>query len=243
MKMSKYSTFFKLKQQIQKYFKLILLVGAILLFFTTPARNLLDREILSDSLQKLGIWAVPAFISTYVLVAVLGLPITVHTLAGGFVFGLAWGTVWSTLSATLGAVGAFYLTRYVFQDWAIANFGRHKLLAKFNRAFASIDESPNRSTATDREDRNSFNLILALRLAPIAPFNLINFLLALTPINLKIYTFATFIGVIPGTIAYTWLGSAGKTALQDGDRLQFGFAAIFLVFLSLLPLWLKRWRF
>jgi uncharacterized membrane protein YdjX (TVP38/TMEM64 family) len=238
--MSKYPVSSKLKQLIQKYFKLILLIGAIILFFTTPARNLLDREILSDSLQKLGIWAVPAFISTYVLVTVLGLPITVHTLAGGFVFGLAWGTVWSTLSATLGAVGAFYLTRYVFQDWAIANFGRHKLLTKFNQAF-TIDENPTRSTATDQDNRNPFNLILALRLAPIAPFNLINFLLALTPINLKIYTFATFIGVIPGTIAYTWLGSAGKTALQDGDRLQFGLATSFLVFLSLLPLWLKRW--
>jgi uncharacterized membrane protein YdjX (TVP38/TMEM64 family) len=236
--MSKYPILFKLKQQIINNFKPILLVGIIILFFTTPARNLLDREILTDYLQRIGIWAVPAFISTYVLVAVLGLPITIHTLVGGYVFGLWWGTVWSALSATLGAIGAFYLTRSVFQDWAIANFGQHKLLKKFDRAFASTDE--NQTAAVDLKQRNAFNLILALRLAPIAPFNLINFLLALTPINFKVYTFATFIGVIPGTIAYTWLGAAGKTALQDGDRLQFGLAASFLVFLSLLPLWFKR---
>jgi uncharacterized membrane protein YdjX (TVP38/TMEM64 family) len=238
--MSKPPTLSKLKQQIGRYSKPILLVAVIILFFTTPARNLLDREILTDYLQKLGIWAVPAFVATYVLVAVLGLPITIHTLAGGYVFGLVWGTVWSILSATLGAIGAFYLTRYVFQDWAIANFGQHKLLKKFDRVFTSIDENQILATATAKKQRNAFNLILALRLAPIAPFNLINFLLALTPVSFNVYTLATFIGVIPGTIAYTWLGAAGKTALQDGDRLQFGLAASFLVFLSLLPLWFKR---
>jgi uncharacterized membrane protein YdjX (TVP38/TMEM64 family) len=238
--MSSHPILSKLKQQISKYFKPILLVGVILLFFSTPARNLLDREILTDYLQRLGIWAVPTFIFTYVLVAVLGLPITIHTLAGGVVFGLVWGTVWSILSATLGAVGAFYLTRYVFRDWAIANFGQHKLLKKFDRSLASTNENLTLATATAQKPRNAFNLILALRLAPIAPFNLINFFLALTPIHFKVYTFATFIGIIPGTIAYTWLGAAGKTALQDGDRLQFGLAASFLVFLSLLPLCFKR---
>ncbi|MEM7716719.1 MAG: hypothetical protein AAF349_24690 [Cyanobacteria bacterium P01_A01_bin.68] len=96
-----------------------------MLFFATPLRNLLNQEILSFWLQRLGIWAVPLFISTYVLVTVLGLPITIHTLTGGVVFGLGWGTLWSTLAATLGAVGAFCLTRYLFQDWALAKFGQH----------------------------------------------------------------------------------------------------------------------
>jgi uncharacterized membrane protein YdjX (TVP38/TMEM64 family) len=156
----------------------------------------------------------------------LGLPITIHTLAGGVVFGLVWGTIWSTLAATLGAIAALVVTRYVFKDWATATFGTHKLLARFER---SIDQNP-------------FNLVLTLRFAPIAPFNLINFLLALTAIDLKVYSFATFIGVIPGTIAYTWLVFSGKAALQGSDRLQFVLASIFLVLLSVLPLAMKRWR-
>lgn len=202
------------------------MLGAVLLFFLTPLRDLLNQDFLSAYLQDLGIWAVPLFISTYILVAVLGLPITIHTLAGGVVFGLIWGTVWSTLAATLGAMGAFSLTRYLFQDWAIATFSKHKLLAKMNQSFS----------------QNPFNLVLTLRFTPIAPFNLINFLLALTPINLKVYTFATFIGVIPGTIAYTWLGASGKNAFQEGDFLQLICASIFLVFLSISPLWFNHWR-
>ena len=211
----------------KKYFKIILLLGAISLFFITPARNLLDRQILADYLQALGIWTVPIFIFTYVILAVLGLPIVIHTLAGGVVFGLVWGTIWSAIAATLGAVGAFYLTRYVFRDWAISKFGKHKLLAKFDRSMES----------------NAFELVLALRFTPIAPFNIINFLLALTPIKIDTYTIATFIGVIPGSIAYTWLGTSGKIAFQDGDRLQFICASIFLVILSISPILYKRWRF
>jgi uncharacterized membrane protein YdjX (TVP38/TMEM64 family) len=219
-------TIHNFKDRLKKYFKIILLLGAILLFFITPARNLLDRQVLTDYLQALGIWTVPIFISTYVILAILGLPIVVHTLAGGVVFGLVWGTIWSAIAATLGAVGAFYLTRYVFRDWAIAKFGNHKILKKID---VSIEN-------------NAFELVLALRFTPIAPFNIINFLLALTSVKVDTYTIATFIGVIPGSIAYTWLGSSGKIAFQDGDLLQFICASGFLVILSVLPILYKRWR-
>jgi uncharacterized membrane protein YdjX (TVP38/TMEM64 family) len=64
--------------------------------------------------------------------------------------------------------------------------------------------------------------------------------LALTPINLRTYSLATFLGVIPGTIAYTWLRFSGKTALQEKDYLQCILASLLLVLLSLLPLWWKR---
>ncbi|WP_223278556.1 TVP38/TMEM64 family protein [Nostoc sp. 'Peltigera membranacea cyanobiont' 232] len=146
-----------LKHLLRKNFQILLLLGAILLFFTTPLRNLLNQEILSVWLQRLGIWAVPLFISTYVLVTVLGLPITIHTLTGGVAFGLGWGSLWSTLAATLGAVGAFCLTRYLFRDWATAKFAQNKLLEKWHKAL----------------ERNPFSLVLSLRFAPIAPFNII----------------------------------------------------------------------
>jgi uncharacterized membrane protein YdjX (TVP38/TMEM64 family) len=208
---------------MRKYTKVILLIGIFAIFFLTPLRGLLDREILSSYLQTLGIWTVPLFVLTYVLVTILGLPITIHTLTGGVIFGLAWGTIWSTIAATLGAIGAFCITRYLFKDWAISKFGQHKLLGKLNRSL----------------DRNPFYLVLSLRFAPIAPFNLINFLLALTPIEIETYSLATLIGVIPGTIAYTWLGYSGKMAFQDNDLLQFVLASCLLVILSLLPLWFK----
>jgi uncharacterized membrane protein YdjX (TVP38/TMEM64 family) len=210
--------------RFQQLLKVLGILGAIAIFFATPLRDLLNQEILSTYLRQLGIWAVPLFIATYILVTVLGLPITIHTLTGGVVFGLFWGTVWSTIAATFGAMAAFGCTRYLFRDWAMGKFGAHRLLQRWNTAIA----------------KDPFNLVLSLRFAPIAPFNLVNFLLALTPIDLRTYSSATFLGVIPGTIAYTWLGFSGKTALQEQDYLQFILASLLLVLLSLLPLWWKR---
>lgn len=210
--------------RFQQLLKVLLILGAISIFFTTPLRNLLNQEILTTYLQKLGIWAVPLFVATYILVTVLGLPITIHTLTGGVVFGLLWGTLWSTIAATLGTMAAFSCTRYLFRDWAMARLSTHHLLQRWNIAIS----------------KDPFNLVLSLRFVPIAPFNLVNFLLALTTIDLQTYSFATFWGVIPGTIAYTWLGRSGKTALQEKDYLQFILASLFLVVLSLVPLWRKR---
>ncbi|PSB04639.1 TVP38/TMEM64 family protein [Merismopedia glauca] len=209
---------------LRRYYPLLFLVGIVLVFWFTPLRQLLNKDFLTDELQKWGFWAVPIFVLTYIIVTVLGLPITAHTLAGGVLFGIVWGTIWSTIGATLGAIAAFCLVRYWLQNWAMANFGSHKLLANLNQA---VDSRP-------------FNLTLALRFAPIAPFNLINFLLGLTTIDLKVYSLATLIGVIPGTIAYTWLGITGTDALQGKDKLNFAIALLFFTFISLLPFLMKR---
>jgi uncharacterized membrane protein YdjX (TVP38/TMEM64 family) len=208
----------------QKLFQVALVLGAIAIFFLTPLRDLLNQEVLTAYLSPLGIWAVPLFVSTYVLVTVLGLPITIHTLTGGVVFGLFWGTVWSTIAATLGAMAAFVCTRYLLKNWATAKFGHHRLLQRWQQAIA----------------QHPFQLVLSLRFAPIAPFNLVNLLLAITSIDLRTYSLATGLGVIPGTIAYTWLGAAGQTAFQTKDYWQFICASLLLVLLSLLPLWWQQ---
>lgn len=79
-----------------------------------------------------------------------------------------------------------------------------------------------------------------MRFAPISPFNIVNFLFGLTPIEGYHYTIGTFFGIIPGTIAYTWLGVTGDAAWKGGSRLQFFIALGFLALLSLLPILVKR---
>jgi len=48
--------------------------------------------------------------------------------------------------------------------------------------------------------------------------NVVNFLFGLTPIPLPHYALGTLIGIVPGTLAYTWLGASGVEALSGGDR-------------------------
>ena len=200
------------------------ILGLLLLCWLTPLTVLFDQKFLEQQLQQLGNRAIFLFVLVYTLATVVGVPGTVLTVAGGAVFGIVWGTFWSVIGATLGAIGAFWVARYLLRDLAEKWFGRHKYLQQFNEA---VRDKP-------------LNFVLAVRFAPICPFNLVNFLFGLTPISSINYTIGTFFGIIPVTLAYTWLVVAGGTALQGGDRFPFFFVLTFLTFLYVLLLLVKR---
>jgi uncharacterized membrane protein YdjX (TVP38/TMEM64 family) len=140
-------------------------------------------------------------------------------MAGGIFWGLVWGTFWSVIAATMGAIAAFGVTRYLLQNWAQKTFSHHRALRKFHRASL----------------KNPLKFVLFVRLAPIFPFNLANFLFGLTVIQWKPYVLGTFLGIIPGTFTYTWLGISGKQAIEGSNRLSIFLALAIAVGLCLLP--------
>ena len=194
-------------------------LGTVIL--ATPIRHVLDHQVVFDYLEMLErTWAIATFLAAHIVATTLGVPGTVLVIAGGAVFGLIWGSFLSVIGATLGAIAAFLLSRYLLHDW-------------FNRRF---QQSPRLQHFRQILHHNSLHCVLAVRFAPISPFNLANFLFGLTPVSLRAYTLGTFIGIIPGTIAYTWLGVTGHQAFQHGNWYPFAIASSFLVLLSVIPL-------
>ena len=51
-----------------------------------------------------------------------------------------------------------------------------------------------------------------VRLAPVFPFTYINYAFGLTGISASPYVLATFFGMIPGTFAFVYLGTAAAAA-------------------------------
>ena len=196
------------------------LLFCFLLCIFGPFKVLFDQDFLVQQIFKYQCCAVMAFVLIYTVLTIIGIPGTILTIAGGIAFGLSWGTFWSVVGATLGAIGSFWTARYLLHDSIDKRFGKHPALAKFKQA---VKHKP-------------LAFILAIRFAPISPFNIVNFLFGLTPIHWIPYALGTFIGIIPGTLAYTWLGVSGSQALQGGDRLPFFLALGFLSFLSILPI-------
>lgn len=178
-----------------------------------------DPILLINSIEKWGNWAIFGYALLYTLLTLVGIPAIPLTMAGGMFFGLAWGTFWSVIAATIGAIAAFGASRYLLHNWAQKTFGRHRALIKFNRATA----------------KRPLKFVLFVRLAPIFPFNLCNFLFGLTPIELKPYTIGTLFGIVPGTFTYTWLGVGGRRALEGSDRLSIFLALAIAAGLCLLP--------
>lgn len=148
-----------------------------------------------------------------------GVPGIALTIGSGVVYGPVGGTLLSLLGVTSGALAAFGLARYVLPERALQRARRDAAMARFERA---VRHMPLRFT-------------IGIRFLPLVPFNLANYLFGLTPIHWITYTLGTVLGILPGTIAGSWLGATGERALQGGKLWPFGLALSLLAAIALLP--------
>lgn len=144
-----------------------------------------------DWIGKLGPLGPVIFIVCYVVATVLFIPGSVLTLGAGALFGVVLGSVCVSVGATLGATAAFLVGRYLARD-AIA-----RKIEK-NEKFTAID----RAVADE-----GWKIVLLTRLSPAFPFTLLNYAFGLTRVKLGHYVLASWIGMMPGTVMYVYLGS------------------------------------
>ena len=62
-------------------------------------------------------------------------------------------------------------------------------------------------------------VVLLTRLSPAFPFTLLNYALGLTQVPLKTYLLVSWLGMMPGTLLYVYLGSIAQnlTAVFSGE--------------------------
>ncbi|MEE4237044.1 MAG: rhodanese-like domain-containing protein, partial [Anderseniella sp.] len=83
-----------------------------------------------------------------------------------------------------------------------------------------------------------------VRLVPVFPFNLLNYALGLTRISFVAYVLASWVFMLPGAFAYTWLGYAGREALTGGEGMirNILIALALLAAVAFLPRFVRKLR-
>ena len=157
---------------------------------------------------------------------VLSRLILVLGLASGALFGPFSGTAWNLIGATLGATLAFLAARYVASDWVARRSG-----GRLKELIEGVESE-------------GWRFVAFVRLVPLFPFNLLNYALGLTRIRLGPYVLTSLLAMAPGTVAYAWLGHAGRQAAAGGEtgvrNLLLALALLALV--AFLPRLLRRLR-
>jgi uncharacterized membrane protein YdjX (TVP38/TMEM64 family) len=155
-------------------------------------------------ISDLGPWGPVFFFVFYILATLLFLPGLIPTMAAGVLFGVIQGTLLVSISSISGATLAFLTGRYLAREWVAA-------MIRGNQKFEAID------AAVAQE---GWKIVGLTRLSPVFPFNLLNYAFGLTQVSLKHYFLASWIGMLPGTVMYVYIGSlAGDLAtLGSGDR-------------------------
>ena len=156
-----------------------------------------------DSLGPSG----PAlFMVLYVALEILAVPAIPLTMSAGAIFGPVQGTAMVSVSATIAATASFLIARYALRD-------KIRSMADEYPKFAAIDNAIG---------EDSFRVVALLRLSPLLPFALSNYLYGITSVKTRPYVLASWLGMLPGTFAYVSAGSVGRTMMEAGAGAEGG---------------------
>lgn len=189
-------------------------------------RDVFDAAALETWIQNSGPAGPLLFMLIYAVGTVFFLPGSVLTLTGGALFGPVWGTLYNLTGATIGATLAFLIARYLAAHWVEKKTGGRLRQLK------------------EGVEGEGWRFVAFVRLVPLFPFNLLNYALGLTRIRLSHYIIASYLCMLPGAIAYTYLGYVGREAAGGGEGLiqKVLLALALLALVAFLPRLIGRLR-
>jgi uncharacterized membrane protein YdjX (TVP38/TMEM64 family) len=161
------------------------------------------QEVLSElaeGIRDLGPLGVVYFGILYTVAEILAVPATPLTLSAGYLFGLTQGVAVVLIAATVAASVAFVVGKTVLRSWVEGILEENPRMAKLDAAIG----------------KEGFQLLLLVRLSPIFPFALSNYVYGASSISFGSYFCATLLGFAPGTVAYVYTGMVGQ-ALTVGN--------------------------
>ena len=179
----------------------VALLVAVLLF---PFIHIVDRfQHFNQWIESLGPWAPVVFCVAYVVATVMLIPGSALTLGAGLLFGVVRGSIYVSVASTVGACAAFLLARYGFR----------------RSVERSIEVHPRFKAISQAVSAHGWQVVFLTRLSPVLPFTFLNYAYGLTRVSFRDYLSASWLGMIPGTVMYVYIGALAQkasTASQAG---------------------------
>eukprot|EP01006_Ploeotia_vitrea_P010543 TRINITY_DN27378_c1_g1_i1.p1 TRINITY_DN27378_c1_g1~~TRINITY_DN27378_c1_g1_i1.p1 ORF type:complete len:282 (-),score=-2.61 TRINITY_DN27378_c1_g1_i1:373-1218(-) len=137
------------------------------------------------------IWSTVFFTVLQLIAVMLVLPATPFNLAAGYMYTIWLGSLISLTALNVSAILSFLIGRYLAREWAEAQIEKKPM-------FQAIDNA-----VGDR----GFYIVFLVTLAPVFPSGICHYLFGITKVSFCSYTVATIVGLVPGTVAFTYVGS------------------------------------
>ncbi len=200
--------------QLRKWGPLVVLLLLMGLAFSqglhqhlTLSSLIMERQNLAALVEQNLMLTVLGYVVLYSAAVALSFPgASLFTIAGGFLFGWVIAGFATVLGATVGASIVFMIAKSSFGEVLTRRAG--PFMTRLAEGF--------------RQD--AFNYLLFLRLTPVFPFWLVNIAPALFQMPLGSYALATFVGIIPGTFAFAFIGSGLDSVIEAQEAANPGCA-------------------
>jgi len=203
----------------------IVIAGIVVLLKTLPINIWISNAI--QYYASLGWMGALLYIVSYSILALLLIPGSLLTLGAAPIYGFWWGYIIVTLGAMGSVAIAFWLANGLFRDKVEAQIKKYP---KFEAVQNAI------------EDKGLF-IVLLVRISPVFPFSISNYLFGLTRVNYGPYLLVTWIGMIPGTFLYVYIGLLGKELAESSGQLmglKYAFLAAGLIATFISVWWISK---
>ncbi len=193
---------------IKRWFPLLLVVGLLIAAYLfglhehLSLTNLIkQRELLGNFVSENLLLAVGAYMLIYIVLVAISFPGGLAlSITAGFLFGWVIAGFSTVTAATIGAIIIFLIARSSFGEVFQARAG------------------PFINKMTEGFQKDAFQYLLTLRLVPVFPFWVVNIAPALLNMKLLPYSIGTFVGIIPGTFAFTYLGAGLDSVIAEQEK-------------------------
>jgi phospholipase D1/2 len=191
----------------------------------TPLRDFLTADHVFEWAEAFGSywWAPLVVMAAYTPACFTMFPRPLITLFAVIAFEPVLGFVYAMSGILLASLSTYYAGRLL-----PAHTVRHL-------AGSKMDEM------TDVLRKRGLAAVFAVRIIPVAPFEIEGMVAGRIHIKLWHFMLGTFLGMLPGTLTTTVFGDQIQTALQDPSRINWGLVATVIVFFVVLTLVVRRW--
>jgi len=167
------------------------------LIWSFPSLHDLEAD-LSDGREYLGYWGLVLLAAAYTPVCLVLVPVMLLSLSAGYFYPILPAVVAVSAGLTAAASVVFLLGRTLLRGWVLARFGHLPSFQVLDQAVAE----------------QGFKIVLLTRLSPLFPFIVLNYAFSLTRVSFRAFVLATWLGTLPSTVLYVYLGSTVKDFAQ-----------------------------
>jgi uncharacterized membrane protein YdjX (TVP38/TMEM64 family) len=203
---------------------LLAVVCLLLTWLSVHALGGYKPEQLQALIGRAGVWGPLGYIALYAVGTLALLPSTPLNISGGMLFGPWWGILWTSVGAVVAAAIAFGFSRTVGRPLM-----EQRLAGRWQMMDAEIH-------------RGGLFYMFAIRLIPVMPYGIVNFVAGLTSIRFQDFLIGTVLGTVPSVLPFVLVGSSSVKALSTGNVLPLlgalGLTGVLLLFST----WLKAKR-
>ncbi|WP_214483333.1 TVP38/TMEM64 family protein [Bacillus sp. SM2101] len=203
----------------QTIVKIILLI-AVLITLIWINNNYLNitPTLIREWILSFGLFAPVIYVILYTVRPLILFPASILSLAAGLAFGAVNGTIYTVVGATCGAALSFWVAR------------------KLGKNISNKEWTGKAKSIQTQIEKQGFIYVLLLRLLPIFNFDMISYIAGISKVRFKDFVIATFIGIIPGTFAYNFLGSS----FAHGDMKIVMIAVIVFLLALIIPIFTSK---